>query len=74
MMEPLMTAFAIGFAFMMFFVVMVGVAALVFISFDAQPQPTAHRQPLYTAIRIIDTQEIETTDHTGNIQRWRRSA
>lgn len=72
-----MTAFAMGFLFIVLFTVFVGVAAVVFISFDAEtsnnPVPTDTPKRLYNSIRRVNTKTIETVDSAGIIQTWIRS-
>ena len=75
-----MTAYALGFIFIMSFTVMVGIGALIFISFDAKasanPQATAKTttQRLYNIVRRVNTETIETVDASGTVQQWTRSA
>ena len=75
-----MTVYAMGFIFVMSFTVMIGIAAVVFISFDAKasanPKAPAKTttQRLYNIVRRINTETIETVDSTGTIQQWTRSS
>jgi hypothetical protein len=73
-----MTAYAMGFIFVMSFTVMVGIGAVIFISFDAKasanPKAPAKTttQRLYNIVRRINTETIETVDTTGTVQQWTR--
>lgn len=75
-----MTAYAMGFIFIMSFTAMVGIGAVIFISFDAKasanPQSSTKTstQHLYNIVRRINTETIETVDTAGTIQQWTRSA
>jgi hypothetical protein len=73
-----MSAYAMGFTFIMLFTMLVGVAAVIFISFDAKasknPQMPTTTQNRYSIVRRINTETIETVDATGSIQQWTRSA
>lgn len=74
-----MTIFAMGFIFIMVFTVIVGVAAIVFISFDgdASQNSIGTAQPtmghLYAIVRRVNTNTIETVDSAGMTQRWEHS-
>lgn len=74
-----MSAFIIGFIFVMLFMLLLGVGAVLFISFDATasknpvtPAKTA-TQRLYNIVRRVNTETIETVDAAGSVQRWTRS-
>ncbi|GAB5491123.1 MAG: hypothetical protein Phog2KO_13380 [Phototrophicaceae bacterium] len=70
-----MTLFAIGFVFIMIFTVLVGIGAVIFISFDASPseRPSKVSQDdLYNIVRQVNTNTIETVDMAGSIQTWVR--
>jgi hypothetical protein len=75
-----MTAYAMGFIFIMSFTVMVGIGAVIFISFDAKgsanPKAVAKTttQRLYNIVRRVNTETIETVDASGAVQQWTRSA
>lgn len=75
-----MTVFAMGFIFIMIFTLLVGIGAMVFLSFDAvgsdNSSATIHNttQRLYKIVRQVNTNTIETVDGHGTIQRWERSA
>lgn len=74
-----MTVFAIGFLFIMIFTVLVGIGAVVFISFDAEASQNPHAQPalsdeLYNIVRQVNTNTIETVDTSGIVHTWIRSA
>ena len=68
-----MTAYAMGFFLVMSFTVMVGIGAVIFISFDAKPSanPKAPAktttQRLYNIVRRINTETIETVDAAGTV-------
>ena len=74
----LMTIFTIGFIFIMIFTIFVGAAAMIFLSFDAQPNLTKTiatkktTQKLYDTVRRVNTETIETVDSSGSIQQWTR--
>lgn len=74
-----MTIFAMGFIFIMIFTVLVGIGAVVFISFDGEvtryPAGTANATTtrLYDIVRHVNTNTIETVDASGSVQRWERS-
>ena len=75
-----MTAYAMGFIFIMSFTIMVGIGAVIFISFDAKASanPTTRAksttQRLYNIVRRVNTETIETVDTNGTVQQWTRSA
>lgn len=74
----IMTIFTIGFIFIMIFTVAIGIAAMVFLSFDADSsektnfssKPITHS--LYDIVRRVNTETIETVDSSGSIQQWTR--
>lgn len=69
-----MNPFTIGFLFILVFVILVGVAALVFLSFDAPPSANAARPspPTFPVVRRVNTQTLETINREGVVQRWQR--
>ncbi|MEM9951869.1 MAG: hypothetical protein AAF846_09730 [Chloroflexota bacterium] len=75
-----MTVFAMGFIFIMIFTLLIGIGAVIFLSFDATASEnlpkTVHKttQQLYAVVRQVNTNTIETVDGQGTIQRWERSA
>ena len=73
-----MTLYTIAFMFIMSFTVMIGIGAVIFISFDAKPsdnpQSKHTTQRLYQIVRRVNTETIETVDATGSTQQWTRSA
>ena len=74
-----MTLFTIGFIFIMIFTILVGVAAMFFLSFDAEASSNkaiAARkttQKLFDIVRRVNTETIETVDASGSVQQWTRS-
>lgn len=74
-----MTLFSIGFIFIMFFTILVGVAAMIFLSFDAESSPNKAivakktTQKLFDIVRRVNTETIETVDSSGSVQQWTRS-
>jgi hypothetical protein len=68
-----------GFIFIMTFTMMVGIGAVIFISFDAKASanPTSPAksttQRLYNIVRRVNTETIETVDASGTVQQWTRS-
>lgn len=72
-----MNAYTLGFLAISLFTLFVGVAALVFISFDERPQPTdevAAPSPItLTVVRRVDTRTIETVNSDGERQHWQRT-
>jgi uncharacterized membrane protein len=77
--SAIMTIFAMGFLFIMVFTLLVGVGAMVFISFDSAPssnQALAKKNAttrLFEAVRRINTTTIQTVDKAGAVQEWTRS-
>ncbi len=75
-----MTVFAMGFVFIMIFTVLVGIGAVVFISFDAEASqnPSNSHQTLpdelYDIVRQVNTNTIETVDTSGIVQTWVRTS
>lgn len=75
-----MTVFAMGFVFIMIFTVLVGIGAVVFISFDAEASqnPSNSHQALpdelYDIVRQVNTNTIETVDTSGIVQTWVRTS
>ena len=71
-----MTIFAMGFLFIMDFTVLVGVGAMVFLSFDSEPSKanTVSKKlattRLFEAVRRVNTSTIETVDKAGTVQHW----
>ena len=69
-----MTLFAVGFLFISLFTIFVGIAAFVFVGFDAQPSdnptPLAKSTSTYPIVRRINTETIETVDTGGLVQQW----
>lgn len=74
-----MTVFAMGFIFIMIFTVLVGIGAVVFISFDAEASKNPSNTPpilsdeLYDIVRQVNTNTIETVDTSGIVQTWVRT-
>ena len=74
-----MSAYAMGFIFVMSFTVMIGIGAIIFISFDAKASANpktpvkSTTQRLYNIVRRINTETIETVDSAGTVQQWTRS-
>lgn len=71
-----MTTFALGFIFFMSFTLLVGIGAMVLVSFDAESSASTMPetpQTTYT-IRQIDTNCIETVAADGTVQRWHKAA
>jgi len=74
-----MTLFSIGFIFIMIFTVVVGVSAMIFLSFDAESSSSKAivakktTQKLFDIVRRVNTETIETVDSTGSVQQWTRS-
>ena len=68
-----MSGFIIGFTFTTLFIVGVGIAALVFISFDDDSSDNPTTKRLYEIVRRINTETIETVDVAGKTQQWTRS-
>ena len=64
--------FELAFLAMMGFLLLCGVTAIIFVSFDAKPQarrpPTRRR--LFTDIQRISTGTIQTVDSDGTVQQW----
>lgn len=71
-----MNPFTIGFLFIFVFVILIGVAALIFLSFDAPPSANATRPSpaTFPVVRRVNTQTLETVNREGVVQRWQRSA
>jgi hypothetical protein len=75
----IMVIFTIGFIFIMIFTLTVGIAAMIFLSFDAESNEKPHflsepdTQNLYDIVRRINTETIETVDSAGLAQQWTRS-
>ncbi|MAU10103.1 MAG: hypothetical protein CL607_09800 [Anaerolineaceae bacterium] len=71
-----MAGYIIGFLCFVAFVVLVGVLALIFISFDgpsdAKPGPIQRITGHFPAVRRINTTTIETVDQSGTVQQWQR--
>ena len=70
-----MTTFAIGFVFIMIFTVLVGLGAVIFISFDASPSErpsNVSQNDPYNIVRQVNTNTIETVDMAGGVQTWVR--
>jgi len=70
--STIMTTFALGFLFISLFTIALGIAALVFTSFDALPSSPPHPPQLFDIIRRINTNTIETVDLRGSSTRWQR--
>lgn len=72
-----MSIFAMGFLFIMIFTMLVGVGAMVFLSFDGETaKQSAGKQTttrLFEVVRRINTTTIETIDKSGTVQEWTRS-
>ncbi len=74
-----MTVFAMGFVFIMIFTILVGIGAVIFISFDAEtsknPSNASHilSDELYDIVRQVNTNTIETVDTSGSVQTWVRT-
>lgn len=72
-----MTIFTIGFIFIMIFTIAVGIAAMIFLSFDADSSENFTSKPvtqsLYDIVRRVNTETIETVDASGSVQQWTRS-
>lgn len=70
-----MTVFAMGFVFIMIFTVLVGIGAVIFISFDAKTSKNPQTLPdeIYNIVRRVNTNTIETVDESGSIQTWIRT-
>jgi hypothetical protein len=74
-----MSIFAMGFLFIMIFTLLVGVGAMVFLSFDSEPsknQSSIKKNAttrLFEAVRRVNTSTIETVDKSGTVQEWKRS-
>lgn len=70
-----MTMFALGFLFISLFTLFVGIAAMVFVGFDAQPSENprlAKSTGTYPIVRRINTEIIETVDKRGVVQQWQK--
>ena len=67
-----MAGYIIGFLCFVAFVVLVGVLALIFISFDAKPGPIQRITGHFPAVRRVNTTTIETVDQSGTVQQWQR--
>lgn len=69
-----MTLFAVGFLFISLFTVFVGIAAVIFVSFDAipsdNPRSIAKITGSFPVVRRINTHTIETVDTAGLVQQW----
>ena len=69
-----MTLFAVGFLFISLFTVFVGVAAVIFVGFDADasdnPRSIAKITGSFPIVRRINTNTIETVNQAGLIQQW----
>jgi hypothetical protein len=77
--SAIMSIFAMGFLFIMVFTLLVGVGAMIFLSFDSEPGKnyTSSRKNattrLFEAVRRVNTSTIETVDKAGTVQEWTRS-
>jgi len=71
-----MSVFTAAFMFFIVFCVLLGAAALFFLSFDAEgsENPVAAittTQRLFQVVRRVNTDTIETVDASGNVRQWR---
>lgn len=71
-----MSVFTAAFLFFIIFCVLLGVAALFFLSFDAEASENpgaavTTTQRLFAAVRRVNTDTIETVDASGNVRQWR---
>jgi len=64
--------FELAFLAMMEFLLLCGVTAIIFLSFDAKPQAggTSTRRGLFTDIQRISTGTLQTVDSDGAVQQW----
>lgn len=71
-----MSAFTVGFVFMLLFTLLTGIGAVMIISFDAprSDKPASDKLTAYRSVRHIQTDIIETVDEQGDIQRWHKAA
>lgn len=74
-----MTTFAMGFVFLMIFTGCVGVGAVIFLYYDAEPSTeiltTSEKLStnVFAVVRHVNTQTIETVNKDGLVQTWVQS-
>lgn len=72
-----MTPYVLALALTTLFTVSVGIAALIFLSWESETADTSPPTPtgglLYPVVRQVNTDTIETVDDRGGVQRWTRS-
>lgn len=67
-----MDGYVIGFVGVMFFLAIASIATLIFASLDSAPADADSRM-VYTAVRRLDTNTIETIDASGQRQIWQKT-
>lgn len=68
-----MDAYILGFIAISGLTLLIGIAAIIFLSFDAKPE-SQDRRILYTKVRQLNTNTIETVNISGETEVWQRSA
>ncbi len=67
-----MDGYIVGFVGVMFFLALASLATLIFASLDSAPSQRDTRV-LYTTVRHLDTNHIETVDAAGRRQIWQKT-
>lgn len=71
--EQIMDGYIIGFIAISSLSILVGLMAIVFLSFDGDPNTQDHRIR-YKNVRQVTTNTIETVNFAGETEVWQRSA
>jgi len=71
--EQIMDGYIIGFIAISSLSILVGLMAIVFLSFDGDSKPQDHRIR-YKNVRQVTTNTIETVNFAGETEVWQRSA
>ncbi len=67
-----MDGYIIGFLAISGLTLLIGIIAIIFLSFDAKPE-SQDRRIRYTQVRHINTNTIETVSISGETEVWQRS-